>query len=320
MAIPKVFISSTCYDLRYIRENLKYFVKTIGYDPILSEDGAVFYNPAQHTHDSCLSEVPNCQIFVLIIGGRHGGNFKDGETSITNEEYREAVKLKIPVFALVESSVYSDHLVFNTNKKNKEIDENKINYPSADNTKIFRFIDEVRSNSINNAIVPFKDFSDIESYLKQQWAGMMFSFLSAKNEDTRVADMMTHLMGINERIEFMSSQLVKSVGSPEAMLLVRLYEKMIKARSIKCFFDIGLNIDPISVLKSADFQECASTLGKEFIPITNAEFTISSDGEIDEVYFLRMSEDFEDLKYALNDMLTQSHISIEQLEKYQEKA
>ncbi len=320
MAIPRVFISSTCYDLKYIRENLKYFVKTIGYEPILSEDGAVFYNPVQHTHDSCLSEVPNCQIFVLIIGGRYGGKFKESETSITNEEYREAVKQKIPVFALVENAVYSDHNVFSRNKKNENIDEEMILYPSADNTKIFSFIDEVRSNSINNAIVPFRDFSDIENYLKQQWAGMMFSFLSSKNEDTRVSDMMTHLMGINERIEFMSSQLVKSIGSPEAILLVSLYERMVRSKSTKCFFDIGLSADPVTVLKSNDMEECASNLGKELIPVSDVDFSISSNGEIDKIHLNWMSKDFNEMKVELESMLQESNLSIEQLESYQKKA
>ena len=89
MAIPRVFISSTCYDLKYIRENLKFFVKTIGYEPVLSEDGDVFYNPTGHTHESCLSEVVTCQIFVLIIGGRYGGKYKESEKSITNMEYED---------------------------------------------------------------------------------------------------------------------------------------------------------------------------------------------------------------------------------------
>jgi hypothetical protein len=74
---------------------------------VLSEDGAVFYDPTLHTHDACLAEVPNCQMFVLIIGGRYGGKYKDDEHSITNAEYREAVRLKIPVFALVDNSVYN---------------------------------------------------------------------------------------------------------------------------------------------------------------------------------------------------------------------
>ena len=51
MAIPRVFISSTCYDLKYIRGNLLYLVRSLGYEPVLSEEGDVFYDPGKHTHD-----------------------------------------------------------------------------------------------------------------------------------------------------------------------------------------------------------------------------------------------------------------------------
>jgi len=67
MPAPRVFISSTWYDLRYIRENLKYFITSLGYDPILSEEGDVFYDPSKHVQDAGLAEVPSCQIFVSII-------------------------------------------------------------------------------------------------------------------------------------------------------------------------------------------------------------------------------------------------------------
>ena len=177
MAIPRVFISSTCYDLKYIRENLKYFIHTLGYEPVLSEEGSIFFDPRKDVTDSCLSEVPNCQLFVLIIGGRFGGEYKDTEKSITNVEYEEATRLKIPVFALVEHAVNAQYQVYLSNKENKNIDENEINYPAVDSIKIFEFIGEVRHNAVNNALVPFRDFADIESYLRKQWAGMMFSFL-----------------------------------------------------------------------------------------------------------------------------------------------
>jgi Domain of unknown function (DUF4062) len=36
MATSHVFISSTWYDPKYIRENLRYFVKTLGYEPVLN--------------------------------------------------------------------------------------------------------------------------------------------------------------------------------------------------------------------------------------------------------------------------------------------
>lgn len=154
MAVPRVFISSTCYDLKYIRENLKYFVTNMGYESILSEDGDVYYNPDEHTHDACLNEVGTCQLFVLIIGGRYGGKYLKSEKSITNMEYEEAIKQKIPVFTLVERSVWNEHLVYQKNKDNK----NQIIYPSVDDIKIFAFIDEVRKNISNNKLAAHIQF------------------------------------------------------------------------------------------------------------------------------------------------------------------
>lgn len=73
MANPRVFVSSTCYDLGEVRDSLYSFIKSYNFDPVLSERGDVFYHPELHTHDSCIKEIENCQIFVLIIGGRFGG-------------------------------------------------------------------------------------------------------------------------------------------------------------------------------------------------------------------------------------------------------
>src|SRR5205814_8760507 len=142
-------------------------IRTLGYEPVLSEEGTIFFDPRIHVQDACLSEIPNCQLFILIIGGRFGANFKDTSQSVTNSEYLEAARLKIPVFALVEQAVYNDFNLFIANRKNVAVDPTKISYPAADSTKIFEFIETVRSNTINNALIPFRDFTDIESYLRQ---------------------------------------------------------------------------------------------------------------------------------------------------------
>ncbi len=262
MAIPRVFISSTCYDLKYIRENLKYFIGTLGYDPVLSEEGAVYYDPTLDTQDSCLREIPSCQMFVLVIGGRFGGAYKDTEDSITNNEYREAIKSKIPVFALVDNSVLSDNSVYQKNKANPDIDENKIIYPSVDSTKIFNFIEEVRNNSVNNALNPFSDFSDMESYLRQQWAGMMFSFLTRQNEDRRVADTLSALTQISKKVEFLSTQILKSIGTEEAKLMTELYGVMIgNSRRASMHTGFRQKPTPKDVLGNKDFKDYVASLG-----------------------------------------------------------
>lgn len=306
MATPRVFISSTCYDLKYIRENLKYFIRTIGYDPIMSEEGSIFYNPKQHTQDACLSEVPNCQIFVLIIGGRYGTVLEGKDKSITNAEYKEAVGKKIPVFAIVEQGTYNDYFLYKENIKNDFIDENKITYPSADSTAIFEFIDEVRSNSINNAIVGFRDFSDIETYLKQQWAGMMFGFLLRESEEQRVADIMEHLLRINERVEYLSTQILKSVGSDETKALAALYEVCIQSGAFRTLLDTGHHPDPLTLLKANTLSDAANVLGKPFIVIedkSKRNTITSSTGEINPNHLIQQEIEFSLLKIDMNEIL-----------------
>ena len=45
MAAPKIFISSTYYDLRQSRENIEAFIKSIGYEPIMHERLTIPYTP-----------------------------------------------------------------------------------------------------------------------------------------------------------------------------------------------------------------------------------------------------------------------------------
>ncbi|HML03654.1 MAG TPA: DUF4062 domain-containing protein [Candidatus Bathyarchaeia archaeon] len=224
MAIPRVFVSSTCYDLRYIRENLKFFIKSMGFEPVLSEGGGIFYDPSKHVHDACLAEVPNCQMFVLIIGGRFGSQYKSEPESIVNHEYREAVNKKIPVFAMVEQQVHAEYRVYQKNKENKNLDVSKIAYPGVDSTKIFNFMEEVQGQVVNNALVPFSEYNELESYLKQQWAGMMFSFLTNRAETERMMNTLDTLTTMSNRIEFLSKQILSSVGKDKEKLMAELYE------------------------------------------------------------------------------------------------
>ncbi len=310
LASPKVFISSTCYDLKYIRENMKYFVRTIGYEPILSEEGDVFYNPLVHTHDSCIDEIPNSQIFVLIIGGRYGGEFRSSQNSITNHEYKEAVKLKIPVFTLVEEAVYSDHHIYTSNKKNKDIDYTKINYPSVDNIKIFEFIDEVRKNTINNAIVPFKNFNDIECYLRKQWAGMMFNFLVHKNEESRVLDTLVALENVNERIELLSKEILKSVGSEEAQLTVKLFEASMHNQCITDLPFMEIKAQPVDILRFDSLEELVENFGGSiFIDTEDEDNRLSKDGTMSLSRYQEIADAFEDLKKQLEDIIEKSNLT-----------
>ena len=159
MSILKVFISSTCYDLDNVRDGLRDFIYDIGYEPVMSDYGDVLYDPRIHTHTSCIEEVKNCDMLVLLIGGRFGGRAINEAMSAVD-------------FEKVKEDVLSDHKLYEENKDKTIISE--ITFPSIEkqNTAkyIFEFINMVRLRNCGNNIFPFKKESDIEDMLKKQWS------------------------------------------------------------------------------------------------------------------------------------------------------
>lgn len=83
---PRIFISSTFYDLKYIREHLANFVRSYGYEPILFEDGDIGYTPRKTLDSSCYESMRNSDMVILIIGGEYG-SAASGENKDDFKEY-----------------------------------------------------------------------------------------------------------------------------------------------------------------------------------------------------------------------------------------
>lgn len=234
MAAPKVFISSTCFDLSEIREQLQKFVRSFGFDPVLSEFGDIFYHPDLHTHDACIYEVSNCQLFILIIGGRFGGHYTSDKTkSITNAEYDAAKKQRIPIFTYVRKGVLSSHHVYKQNKDKDFV--NHIDYPSIEKKEhaieIFKFIDEVRRAPTNNSIEGFDKFIDIETHLKKQWAGMFFDFLKnaeVKKQIDATNHLISGLTSSSTKLEELVKSLYREISTDNANATITSIEESAK--------------------------------------------------------------------------------------------
>lgn len=316
MAVPRVFVSSTCFDLKHVRERLRFFIETLGYVAVLSEEGDVFYDPGLHTHDSCLAEVPTCQMLVLIVGGRFGGSMRGSNRSITNAEFQAAVSHKVPIFALVDQAVYSEQHVYKANVANEQAQNAGIVYPAVDDVRIFKFIDEVRHQSINNAIYPFRNYSEIEEYLRKQWAGLMYNTLVRKNESDRVASVMEEFALLNKKIEFITQQLVNQFGTPQSKLLVEMYNELIGRKMLEYLITNGGTPSPQAVLKYSTFQECVFGIsGKpiELLSKEEEEGLIRSGNKLSE-YTLRFCErEYKELRERLLEMASAASISVESL-------
>lgn len=74
MAKPRVFVSSTFYDLKQVRADLERFIKELGYESILNERGNIAYGSIERLEEYCYKEVALCDIVIAIIGGRLGSN------------------------------------------------------------------------------------------------------------------------------------------------------------------------------------------------------------------------------------------------------
>ena len=134
MVRPRVFVSSTYYDLKHIRSSLENFIESMGFEGILSEKGNIAYSSDIPLDESCYREVENADIFIIIIGGCYGSERSGNEQqdtieqfyseyeSITKTEYLTASKKKIPTYILVEKSVYADYETFLKNRDNNSID------------------------------------------------------------------------------------------------------------------------------------------------------------------------------------------------------
>ena len=132
MARPRVFVSSTYYDLKHIRASLENFIDEMGYEAILSEKGDIAFSPDIPLDESCYREVGAADIVVLIIGGRYGTqrsedrrslepSFFDRYESITKSEYRTARDRDIPIYVFIETAVYAEYQTFLRNKTNQDI-------------------------------------------------------------------------------------------------------------------------------------------------------------------------------------------------------
>ena len=247
MAKPRVFVSSTYYDLKYVREKLETFFITFGMEPILFERDKVYYDPSMPPTESCYSEIESCHMFVLIVGGRYGTVPKEQTSvpieapySVTQNEYEKAKKLNIPTYIFVDKKVWIEYDFYCKNINNNP---EKLTYPNTDDIRVFEFI----STFDQLAIKEFERIEDIENFLTNQLSGMLFRHLEyIKNKHdtqeikTTIEEIQTVSNSMKEMLNAIGKQLLQSKGKDKYEQLVEKQRKDI----IDLFYTI-LNKDLI---------------------------------------------------------------------------
>lgn len=178
MAVPRVFISSTYYDLMQVRNNIFDFIKSLGYEPIMHERSGVAYTQNEPLEADCYNELSSCDIVVCIIGNHFGTKSLNNELSITMNEINTAIKNKKKVYIFIAKDVYIENRTYEQNK-----DTGSFKSAYTDDIKIHDFILELKSN-VNHVIEPFETTDQIVSTLKLQFAGLFQNLLTRESSLT----------------------------------------------------------------------------------------------------------------------------------------
>lgn len=206
---PRIFVSSTFYDLKYIREDLANFIRAHDFEPVLFEDGDIGYAPDSPLDDSCYNAMETSDMALLIIGGNYG-SAATGETpdefkeflSITRKEFQKGVDNGVPFFVFIDRNVYAEYGIYDMNYKEIEEDKCKIKFRTTKNINVFRFIREIQSIR-TLSITEFDKVADIKEFLSKQWADMFKAYLSSVKERKEIERVQGSINRMNILIEKM---------------------------------------------------------------------------------------------------------------------
>lgn len=212
--IPRVFVSSTFYDLRFVREDLANFIRNYSFDPILFEHGDVGYIYGENLDKSCYKEMQNADMVVLIIGGRYGSpasgeeEFKD-YMSVTRKEFNTAVGENIPIYAFVEQNVLSEYNVYIKNKEIFEKESIPFKFAATDNVNVFHFIEAIYMLKYVT-ITAFSETQDIKNFLKKQWADMFKEYLLYLRKDKKNENVLDSVNQLEKLVREMNVMIQKT--------------------------------------------------------------------------------------------------------------
>jgi hypothetical protein len=284
MSKTRVFVSSTCYDLSQIREDLHRCIIELGHEPYLSEYPSFPVIPNLSTIENCKRNVrENTDIFILIIGGRYGSLVENSSKSITNSEYDCAKQYGIDSFIFVNDQVDS---ILPLWEKNPNADFSSY----VDSSEVFRFIKGIRNEQ--NWIYTFNKASEIINIIKKQFSVFLKYLIDKKKSDKldpipefkeeslrakqialdkppywefHLADelLRTKLKSLRKKFDDFNNGLIcrgfkqidettiLEIKAKDLIVIISLFEKSAKKLE-KSFGDPGVPGDPIEIKESVD--------------------------------------------------------------------
>ena len=226
-----LFVSSTCYDLAQVRENISQFCEKAGINALVSEQGGFPVDPTVSTVENCLKAVrERADIFLLVVGGRYGSLSETGK-SVTNLEYLEARSVGIPKYVFVKRDVLALLPVW---QSNPEADFSSV----VDTPKLFEFISALR-NSGEIWVFPFDSALDLTSTLRSQLGYLFLDSLKWRKK-------LQPLELISSKLDSVSLRHFseRTPGWEYLCLASLLKNKILSLRDKKLDLEIGISLGP----------------------------------------------------------------------------
>ena len=249
---PRIFVSSTFYDLKYIRDDLSNFIKAHDFEPIMFEEGDIGYTPGKQLDNSCYEAMRNADMVILIIGGSYGSP-ASGENadsfeeylSVTRKEYKTASEEGIPIFVFVDASVYSEYGVYEANVDLIEKEKQEISFCATKNINVFRFIKDIKATG-NLSVTEFKKAGEIKAFLGKQWADMFKNYLRVLREEKnteQIHDALDNMSSLIKQMEIMVNGLgQKVINNDQNVKFDKLLNQQMYVRARECVKKLSRNI------------------------------------------------------------------------------
>lgn len=254
MAIPRIFVSSTCYDLQEVRFQLRHFISEFGFDPVMSEFGDIFFDLKLHVQDACRNEIEKTDLFILIIGNNYGSIYHKHQDhsdpdSVTLQEFRKCLEVGIPKYLFINKFLKHDFENYrrtkaqayatNYSRSKKDIPEEEFTeeynktypFPQVSYRYIFKFLELIESLNKNNAIYTFESFDEIKSALKKQWAALFYDALKQVQTTSQfnLSEIEKKLSKIESHIELIAKETEKKTTKDKK--LTTLSDKLNKEQN-----------------------------------------------------------------------------------------
>ena len=241
MAKVNVFISSTCYDLSQIRDDLKRCIIELGHNPILSENKDFPIDPNLSNAENCINAINSeADILVLIIGDKYGSVLENGK-SITNTEFITALNKGIPIYTFALRRMIDFLPMW---EKNPDVDFTSI----VDNNKVFEFLSDIRKKSgIWN--FEFDKAQDIIDILKLQFSNLFHNLLVLKSQIDTIGKSNLYLKISSKALNIL---LNKPDGYEIKFFMQTMFDEICKYKDLKNDYEYFILTKPTSNISDKD--------------------------------------------------------------------